>query len=182
MSTSTLIGPVQRQCLINNSACDGAIIKVGSSSTIGTSPFTYGGTFYGTAPNQRVVTSVATTDPIGGLICQGGAFTNDSAGTQLLCNLKITAGPMCLHFDDDNLTTCGLYSAINANDGSAQVVQEGDSGGPVETTSGSTAAVARGEIVGGEGAVEIGHDNNLLYLPMRVVEGTFDVKTQLYGG
>jgi hypothetical protein len=108
----------------------------------------------------RLVTSVATTDPIKGVICASGADAKE------VCGVVIDRTNKCITFDDFS-TTCGLVITHKSGD---IISEDGDSGGPVETTIGQTETEARGMIVGG--ALD-GPQDVMYYTPIRFITAAF---------
>jgi hypothetical protein len=114
------------------------------------------------------VKNVATSDPLGGIICFDGNFTHE------VCNVDITSPmPGCQTFQSNtqgNVTTCDLITAVQNE--SKTIVQAGDSGGPVETTlpNQGQGSQARGIIIGllGTSSSATGY-----YLPQRIIDAEF---------
>lgn len=113
---------------------------------------------------DRRVTSVATADPVGGVICTDGATSGE------ICGVTIVNPSFCQTFND-HVQTCGLVVTHHAG---IDCVAGGDSGGPVETTIGSTQTEARGEIIGyGDSAT------SCYYTPIRFITRTFKLSVIL---
>ncbi len=116
----------------------------------------------------------------------------DGAYTGEICNIKIYSTNVCFDFADYNYNpedvpdiTCGLVRVASANQNDRRaVVNEGDSGGPVETPIGSSAAEARGEIIGGQEAVDgAGYDAIGYYTPINTLTSSYSgVSVMLYRG
>jgi hypothetical protein len=141
------MGTVYARSFINNGELDYEVLTGDGTKSI------WGGSAIQT-PFIRTVTAVATTDPIDGLICTSGAYTKE------VCSVKIHRTGRCVTFSD-GVTTCGLVEAYR---NFVTVATDGDSGGPVETTLGSSQTEARGMIVGGWDFNQI-----VYYTPIRFI-------------
>ena len=82
----------------------------------------------------RTVTSTATSDPVGGPICTGGAVSKE------VCRVEIDATGQTVRYDNHI-----VYNLVKAHQADAvPVFARGNSGGPVYTSIGSSGAQARG--------------------------------------
>lgn len=88
-------------------------------------------------PSTRTVTG-RSNPAVNDLVCASGMVT------KAVCGLRVTslAGKLC----DKDGCTYGLIEAVKAN---ANVLNGGDSGGPIYTRPGSTTATIKGMIIGG---------------------------------
>jgi hypothetical protein len=132
----------------SNDFHDTMLIQASSAGTVWSDPNS----------TERSVTSVASTDPVGGLICGDGAISRE------VCNVRInsTGQSATYNINGTNTTVKNLvYACQQAGKATFQV---GDSGGPVETTVGSGQSIARGEILVGNGNITCGY-----YLPERYI-------------
>lgn len=84
----------------------------------------------------RHVTGTSSSDPIGTLLCTDGMTDRE------VCSVKILAGGQTVNYD--GVAVQGLVAAQQTSHAAA--FSAGDSGGPVEATSGSTSATAFGMI------------------------------------
>gem|GEM_PF-1757952 len=111
----------------------------------------------------RAITGVATTDTKGVLTCTDGAVDME------VCNVKIGDSNQQVFYKDYNVTIGGLTYAHQTQ--SLNAFSKGNSGGPVETTSGSASAIAQGMLV----AHVDGDFTSGWYLPARAVDSYFNV-------
>jgi hypothetical protein len=132
----------------SNSYHDTMLIKASSAGTVWSDPNS----------TERSVTSVASSDPVGGLICADGAISRE------VCNVRINSTGQSVTYviNGTNTTVKNLVYACQQSGNAA--FQSGDSGGPVETTVGSDQSIARGEILAGNGNISCGY-----YLPERYI-------------
>jgi hypothetical protein len=107
----------------------------------------------------RDITAVASTDPIGGVICTDGLTDREVCDV----DIKATGQDITYSINGSNTTVSNTVYACQANDKAA--FSPGDSGGPAETTIGSTETHARGEILAHTGDSHCGW-----YYPERYVE------------
>ena len=158
------VAPVTSSQELNNGELD---IEFGYASSIGGK---VGGIVWSGSPTSaslRHVISVATADPIRGVICMDGAITGE------VCGVTILSVGACVPFSN-GVTTCGLVVASKPG---AVIGQGGDSGGPVETTIGSTQTEARGEMIGG--AADPHEFDTNFYTPIRLITRAFNVTVKL---
>jgi len=113
----------------------------------------------------RAVTGVASVDPAGGLVCTNGYVDRE------VCSVKIVGTYQSVNYGGQLIT--GLTAANQTSGRSA--FTPGDSGGPVEATSGSTATIAQGMIAA--------HNTTTYskgwYLPAKAVTNYFGVSIKL---
>jgi hypothetical protein len=129
-------------------------------------PTLTGGVVWGgnsTGTTVRSVVAVASSDPIGGLICTDGSVAGE------VCGVRIDAVNQCITFSD-GVTTCHLVTSSRSG---ATISLPGDSGGPVETTLPTGSTEARGEIIGGN------NGSTCYYLPIKAVAGLFGMHVQM---
>jgi len=138
------VGTITNRSFINNGDLDVemAAAASGAASTVYSGP--------ASSSDSRTVVSVATADPTGAEVCTDGSYTGE------VCAVKIKNSGLCIKFVG-GVTTCGLVFASRSG---VTVAEDGDSGGPVETTIGSNETAAQGEIIGGASP------DNVYYTPM----------------
>lgn len=115
----------------------------------------------------RTVTSVASSDPVNGLICTDG-YTNRE-----VCSVKIEKTNQNVTYSINGVNTTVTNTVYACQASNKNAFSPGDSGGPVETTIGSGQSEARGEIL----AYVVGSEYCGWYLPERYVESDWGVTT-----
>jgi hypothetical protein len=115
---------------------------------------------------DRTVTGVASTDPVGGLICTDGLTNRE------VCSVKIEATNQTITYDINGELTKVTNTVYACQTSSKNAFSAGDSGGPVETTIGSGSTTARGEVLAyASGAAYCGW-----YMPERYIESDWGAK------
>jgi transposase len=117
---------------------------------------------------SRTVAKVAPSDPTGGLICTDG-LTNLE-----VCSVKFESINQDVTYDINGVSTTVTGTVYACQTAGKAAFSGGDSGGPVETTLGSTSATARGEILANTDSAICGW-----YLPERTIESDWDASTVL---
>jgi hypothetical protein len=117
---------------------------------------------------SRTVAKVAPSDPTGGLICTDG-LTNLE-----ICSVKIESINQDVTYNINGVSTTVTGTVYACQTAGKAAFSGGDSGGPVETTLGSTSATARGEILANTDSAICGW-----YLPERTIESDWDASTVL---
>jgi hypothetical protein len=119
-------------------------------------------------PNSvsRTVVKVAPTDPTGGLICTDGQADRE------VCRVEIESINQNVTYKINGVSTTVSGTVYACQTAGKAAFSLGDSGGPVETTLGSTQATARWEILANT-------DNAICgwYLPERTIETDWDAST-----
>ncbi len=110
---------------------------------------------------DRTVTGVASTDTVGVLTCTDGQKDRE------VCNVRIDNPGQTVSYNGQTIT--GLVAAHQT--GNLAAFTPGDSGGPVETTSGPNLASAQGMIEAQAGAPY----SSGWYMPARTVDSYFNV-------
>jgi hypothetical protein len=108
---------------------------------------------------DRAVTGVASTDPIGGLICTDGLTNRE------VCSVKIEATNQTITYSINGTSTTVSNTVYACQTAGKAAFSAGDSGGPVETTIGSTDTTARGAVLAYTGDAHCGW-----YMPERYIE------------
>ncbi len=126
-------------------------------------PVTSNATYVWSDPTSvsRSVTGVASSDTVGVLTC------TDSAVDREVCSVRIDNPGQTISYNGQTIT--GLVAAHQT--GNLPAFTPGDSGGPVETTSGSSLATAQGMIEATAG----GNNSAGWYMPTRTVDAYFNV-------
>lgn len=118
---------------------------------------------------NRLVVGVASTDPVGGLICTDG-YTNRE-----VCSVKILSTNQNVTYMINGTSTTVSNTVYACQSKSGAAFSGGDSGGPVETTIGSSETTARGAVL----AMVIGDSYCGWYMPERYIESDFGATTVL---
>jgi hypothetical protein len=121
-----------------------------------------------TSANRRVV-GVASTDPIGGLICTDGYTTRE------ICSVQIVSTNQNITYTINGTSTTVTNTVKACQTGGKTAFAGGDSGGPAETTIGSSETTARGAIL----AVVVNSPWCGFYMPERYIESDFGATTVL---
>ena len=111
--------------------------------------------------SNRVVTGLASTDTVGAMVCTDGTTDRE------VCTVSIISTNQSVSYDSQTIT--GLVYGYQGSNRKA--FSKGDSGGPVETTSGSSATIAQGMIE----ANLIGAEWRGWYMPARTVDSYFNI-------
>lgn len=128
---------------------DGELIFASSSGYVWSDP----------TSTQRHVTGVSSTDTVGTLLCTDGATDRE------VCSVRISATGQSVSYDGQTIT--GLVSAFQT--WSQAAFSAGDSGGPVEATSGSSSTIAVGMVE----ARLTSDASRGWYMPARTVDSVF---------
>lgn len=110
---------------------------------------------------NRLVTSLASGNTVGVLTCTDGVTDRER------CSVRIDATGQSVSYDGQTIT--GTVSAHQTGDLNA--FSAGDSGGPVETTSGASQSIAQGMVL----ARETSDAAYGWYMPARTVDSYFNV-------
>jgi len=124
-------------------------------------------------PNStaREVVKVAPNDPQYGLICTDGYATRE------VCDVEIETTDTNVVYTVNGVST-EVYGVVYACQTAGDAAfSSGDSGGPVETTLGSSEATARGEILASN--TDAPNASCGWYLPERTIESDWDASTVL---
>jgi len=132
----------------SNDFHDTMLIQASSAGTVWSDPNS----------TERSVSSVASSDPVGGLICADGAISRE------VCNVRINSTGQSATYVINGTNTAVKNLVYACQQAGKAAFETGDSGGPVETTVGSSQSIARGEILAGNGNLTCGY-----YLPERYI-------------
>jgi len=111
--------------------------------------------------SNRVVNGLASSDTVGAMVCTDGQTDRE------VCSVSIISTNNSVAYDGQTIT--GLVYGLQAS--SKKAFSQGDSGGPVETTSGSSATIAQGMIE----ATVVGSEWRGWYMPARTVDSYFNI-------
>lgn len=111
--------------------------------------------------SNRVVNGLASSDTVGAMVCTDGQTDRE------VCAVSIISTGNSVSYEGQTIT--GLVYGFQGS--SRKAFSQGDSGGPVETTSGSSATIAQGMIE----ATVVGSEWRGWYMPARTVDSYFNI-------
>lgn len=169
MIGSAYVVPADAHCLDSNYSTDftnpggtvGNIYGFDTSNDTLLISASSAGDFIWSDPNStdREVTGVASTDPVSGLICTDGLTNRE------VCSVQIEATGQNVTYTINGESTTISNTVYACQTAGKAAFSAGDSGGPVETSLGSTAATARGAVLAYTGDAHCGW-----YMPERYIE------------
>jgi hypothetical protein len=113
---------------------------------------------------DRQVVNVATSDPVGGLICTDGLSDRE------VCSVKIESVDQSLTYTINGSPTKVVNAVYACTTTGDSAFSGGDSGGPVETTLGSSETNARGEVIAHVVVNGVAENNCGWYMPQRYMD------------